>query len=317
VQVSQDEGKEAMAAAKDQQVFFRADLSCWQGRSAIEYADPPKVPSYFRWKGAFDRVAAAILLVPSLPLIGILALVMRLSSGGSGIFRQVRVGRDGKLFTLLKIRTMAVDAEDGSGAVWATDRDPRITRIGWLLRKFHLDELPQLLNVIRGEMSLVGPRPERPEFVEVLQEVVPGYSNRLLVPPGVTGLAQLNLPPDTNLCCVCRKLALDLDYVHDANLWMDFRVIACTIARLPKLPGLTLLRLFRLERTPNIEHCPLGQGNGHAKPTAGAAQPANVAPESLQCSVIRRVNGHNADHLLPVAGSDRGKKSQPPAPKPR
>lgn len=178
--------------------------------------------TYFRRKGIFDRTVAALLLLPGLPIIAILVLLVRATSRGPGIYRQVRLGRRGEKFLMYKIRTMRHDAEAASGPVWTTHgRDPRITRIGRFLRRVHLDELPQLFNIFKGEMSLVGPRPERPEFVHVLAEAIPGYRSRMEVLPGVTGLAQLNLPPDTDLLSVRRKLVLDREYIERAGLLLD------------------------------------------------------------------------------------------------
>jgi hypothetical protein len=144
---------------------------------------------------------------------------------------------------------MRHDAEVRTGPAWTQSSDPRVTPVGHFLRKFHLDELPQLFNVIRGEMSLVGPRPERPEFVEVLSRQIPGYANRLAVLPGISGLAQLNLPPDSDLDSVRRKVILDVEYIQAANLWMDLRLILCTALRFSKLP---VLGIFRLHRTVNL-----------------------------------------------------------------
>jgi lipopolysaccharide/colanic/teichoic acid biosynthesis glycosyltransferase len=203
---------------------------------------------YFRWKRGVDFLAAVVLLVPALPLIGLLVLLVRLTSRGPGIYAQVRVGRNGRLFTMYKIRSMRRDAEAVTGAVWAQARDPRVTLVGRILRKLHLDELPQLFNVLKGEMSLVGPRPERPEFVHELVEKIPGYAKRLAVAPGVTGLAQVNLPPDADFESVRRKLVLDLEYVRKANFLMDFRLAICTFARVVKALEPTLLRMFDVYR---------------------------------------------------------------------
>ena len=150
-----------------------------------------RASSYFRWKAWFDRLFAAVFLVPALPVIGALFLLVRLTSAGPGIYRQRRVGQHGRTFVMYKLRTMRCNAEAGTGAVWSSAGDPRATRLGRALRYLHLDELPQLVNVLRGEMSLVGPRPERPEFVHHLADRIPGYLDRLAVPPGLTGLAQL------------------------------------------------------------------------------------------------------------------------------
>ena len=130
---------------------------------------------YLRWSSGLNRVLAALLLLPGLPVIGLLILAVRLSSKGAGIYRQVRVGYHGRLFDVYKIRTMREDAEVGTGPVWTSEKDPRITRLGWFLRLTHLDELPQLFNVLKGEMNLIGPRPERPEFTETLAEEIPDY----------------------------------------------------------------------------------------------------------------------------------------------
>lgn len=214
----------------------------------------PEPTSWFEKKDLFDRLVAAILLVPGLPVIAVLILLIRLTSRGPSIFRQARVGKDGKVFTMLKLRSMRVDAESRSGAIWAKENDPRTTPVGWLLRKFHLDELPQLFNVLAGEMSLVGPRPERPAFVSVLAEIIPRYNCRLLVRPGVTGLAQVNLPPDNDIDSVCRKLALDLEYVETGSLWLDIRLVACTAGRLFKIGGHHWVGCFHLRR--DVDHHP-------------------------------------------------------------
>jgi lipopolysaccharide/colanic/teichoic acid biosynthesis glycosyltransferase len=213
----------------------------------VQAADIP-CPPYFRWKAVLDRVLAALLLVPALPMIGLLILLVRLTSRGPGIYRQIRVGQGGWTFAMYKIRTMRHDAEAASGPVWALARDPRITPVGRLLRRLHLDELPQLLNVLKGDLSLVGPRPERPEFVHVLAEAIPGYVNRLVVPPGVTGLAQLNLPPDSDLMSVRRKLVLDREYIEQAGLLLDTRLLCCTSLRMLKLPERWMLPIFGLRR---------------------------------------------------------------------
>lgn len=214
-----------------------------------EVLDLPKSSAYFRRKAILDRTLAALLLVPGLPIIVLLVLLVRLTSRGPGIYRQVRLGQRGQKFMMNKIRTMRLDAEAASGPVWtAQARDPRVTPVGRVLRRLHLDELPQLLNILKGEMSLVGPRPERPEFVHVLAEAIPGYRSRLDVPPGVTGLAQLNLPPDSDLLSVRRKLVLDREYIEQAGLWLDLRLLACTFFRMMRLPEGWLLSTFSLRR---------------------------------------------------------------------
>jgi lipopolysaccharide/colanic/teichoic acid biosynthesis glycosyltransferase len=206
-----------------------------------------------------------------------LVLIVRLNSRGPGIFRQVRVGKRGKAFTMYKLRSMRSDAESATGPAWSpTGGDPRVTRLGFWLRRLHLDELPQLFNVVRGEMSLVGPRPERPEFVEVLAEQLPGYLNRLMVQPGITGLAQINLPPDTDLDSVRRKLVLDCEYVRAAGFWLDVRIVLCTALRMLWIKGPVVTRLMGLER---VVHLPKPQ-------SAVGTESETATPVSLSSLVV-------------------------------
>jgi len=207
---------------------------------------------YFRWKVWLGRCAAALLLIPALPIIGLLTVLVRLTAPGPGLYRQIRVGAQGHTFALYKIRTMRCDAEAATGPVWAGPNDPRITPLGRWLRRVHLDELPQLFNVLRGEMTLVGPRPERPEFTQYLAGEIPGYMDRYLVPPGITGLAQINLPPDTDVDSVRRKLVLDLEYIRTASLWLDLRILLCTLSRLVGLPGMRIAKLLGLVKTRRV-----------------------------------------------------------------
>lgn len=209
---------------------------------------PTSTNPYIPWKSAIERMTAAILLVPGLPLMALLILLVRLTSKGPGIYKQVRVGFGGAEYTMYKIRTMSADAESKTGAVWTQSCDPRITRFGQLLRSLHLDEIPQLFNVLKGEMSLIGPRPERPEFVTVLAQQIPGYANRLAVRPGITGLAQINLPPDSDLDSVRRKQVLDLEYIDTCGLWLDVRIIASTFLRMFGLRHGIAVRWFGVNR---------------------------------------------------------------------
>ena len=212
-----------------------------QDKLLIEIVPRP----YFRWKRFVDCFLAALLLIPCLPVMGLLVLLVRLTSRGPGIFRQARVGKGGRTFTMYKIRSMVHDAEALTGAAWAQPDDPRVTTLGRFLRIFHLDELPQLFNVLKGEMSLVGPRPERPEFVSVLVQKIPGYANRLAVAPGITGLAQLKLPPDSDLESVRRKLALDLQYILKAGPIYDLWLLVYTFLRLANVfEKLAIWRFF-------------------------------------------------------------------------
>lgn len=216
--------------------------------------------AYLQKSGWFSRLLSLVLLVVAAPVIVLLIAIVRITSRGAGLYQQVRVGKNGKIFVMYKIRSMVVDAEVGTGPVWTQGKnDPRITRIGWLLRKSHLDELPQLLNVVRGEMSLFGPRPERPEMVHILADSIPGYWNRLSVRPGITGLAQINLPPDTDIESVRRKLKLDLDYVRNANLWMEVRMFVWTGMRLFGIPSSLATKAMALGRNVAPVAC-LGNG---------------------------------------------------------
>ncbi|MDR1964419.1 MAG: sugar transferase [Planctomycetaceae bacterium] len=194
----------------------------------MERCPEPIVSSYFRWKSIFDRVFAFLLLVLSIPVIALTIAIVRLTSQGPGIYKQVRLGKDGKAFTIYKIRSMRVDAESATGAIWAARKDHRVTLVGKVIRKMHIDELPQLYNILRGEMSLIGPRPERPEFVNELEKRIDGYFYRLSVKPGLTGLAQLNQASDVNLNDVRQKLVYDFEYLEKASFWFDFRLVMGT-----------------------------------------------------------------------------------------
>lgn len=185
---------------------------------------------YFSIKNKLERALGIGLLIPALPVIVVCWTAVRLTSKGPGIYRQTRVGYRGETFQVLKLRTMRIDAE-ANGPQWSSKGDPRITPLGRILRTLHLDELPQLVNVARGEMVLVGPRPERPEFVELLSKKIPGYQRRLIVKPGITGLSQINLPPDTDLRSVERKQVLDLYHIDHAHPWLDSRMVALTALR--------------------------------------------------------------------------------------
>jgi lipopolysaccharide/colanic/teichoic acid biosynthesis glycosyltransferase len=207
-----------------------------------------EVSNYFEWKGRSGRFIAAVLLIFFAPAILLLMLLVKATSRGPAIYRQSRLGLNGEPFDILKLRTMTVDAEQNSGAVWAQPNDPRVTYLGYYLRKFHLDELPQLFNVVGGDMALVGPRPERQVFVDQLKEEVPGYLERLKVRPGVTGLAQINLPPDLETECVKKKVALDLEYIETASTSLDLRILGCTSLRLFGFSGYKAAKLCGVGR---------------------------------------------------------------------
>jgi lipopolysaccharide/colanic/teichoic acid biosynthesis glycosyltransferase len=184
---------------------------------------------YLRGRALVEYTAAVFLVVLAAPVLFLAALAVRLTSRGPAFYTQTRIGRNGKLFTIYKIRTMVHDCESLTGPRWAMPEDPRITRVGYFLRRTHLDELPQLFNVLRGDMSLIGPRPERPEFVPKLERAVSHYRDRLAIRPGITGLAQVHLPPDTDIDSVRRKLAYDLYYIQNMNVSLDLRILAATV----------------------------------------------------------------------------------------
>lgn len=236
-------------------------------------ADPTSVdidliPSaYFRWVRVVSRLSAAVLLLPGLPIMILLIMLVHITSRGPGIYRQKRVGLHGRIFTLYKIRTMIHNAEAETGPVWTALNDPRVTKLGRLLRPLHLDELPQLLNVLMGQMTLIGPRPERPEFTQHLARQIPSYMDRYAVMPGITGLAQLNLPPDTDVDSVRRKVVLDLEYIHNANFKTDLRIFFGTALRLFGLPGHFCVRVMKMERYPEIPEYMHPHQSGDGAPT--------------------------------------------------
>ncbi len=180
-------------------------------------------------KRLMDIVVSLLALVAGLPIWLAIAAAIRLDSKGPAVYKQKRVGKDLKPFTLLKFRSMRIDAESETGPVWASKNDPRVTRIGRFLRKSHLDETPQFINVLKGEMSLVGPRPERPFFVEKLSKEIPLYKRRYKVQPGLTGLARVKYKYDESIEDVKIDLQYDLYYIENVSLRLDFQILFWTI----------------------------------------------------------------------------------------
>jgi len=234
---------------REPEAKIRRDAS----ESYLHPPDLPAPPPYLAVKSALDFMAATALLILAMPVMALAAVLVKLTSRGPVIYSQVRLGRFGKPYYIYKIRTMAHDCEKQTGARWCTTHDPRVTIVGRFLRRTHLDELPQLWNVIRGDMSLIGPRPERPEFVPALQGAIPHYTDRLQVRPGVTGLAQVQLPADTDLESVRRKLAYDLYYVRQVGLWLDLRILVCTGLKVLGVPFNILRSLFRMPSRIQVE----------------------------------------------------------------
>jgi lipopolysaccharide/colanic/teichoic acid biosynthesis glycosyltransferase len=213
---------------------------------------------YWRFKRAVDVLASGIGLIVLLPVFLLVAIAIRLDSKGPIIYAQERVGRNrrrgprraaenpttgtraaspdrrraqcfGRPFNIYKFRSMVVDAEKHTGPVWATQADARVTRVGKILRTTRLDETPQLWNVLRGDMSLVGPRPERPTFVVSLSQTLPEYPNRCQALPGITGLAQVKWRYDTSIDTVNRKLQYDLYYLRYGRFMLDLKIMAATV----------------------------------------------------------------------------------------
>jgi sugar transferase (PEP-CTERM system associated) len=175
-----------------------------------------------------DILVSLLLMIATLPVMGLTALLIRLDSPGPVLYRQERVGLHGRVFTLLKFRSMRQDAE-ARGPAWAQQQDPRVTRVGAFIRRTRIDELPQLINVLKGEMGFVGPRPERPHFVDQLAEVIPFYRDRACVKPGITGWAQVNYPYGASIEDARQKLSYDLYYVKHRNLFLDVLILFATV----------------------------------------------------------------------------------------
>ena len=179
-------------------------------------------------KRALDVLASLFLLILTLPTMLLVAAAIRLDSRGPIFYKQERVGRNGSVFEIYKFRTMRADAEGRGLPQWASLRDPRITRVGSFLRVMRIDELPQVLNVLRGDMSFVGPRPERPFFVESLSRDIPFYLERHRVRPGITGWAQINYPYGASIEDAKAKLSYDLYYIKNFSLLFDLLIILST-----------------------------------------------------------------------------------------
>ena len=180
-------------------------------------------------KRFFDIIVASVSLIICLPIWLTTSFFIKVDSRGTIFYSQERAGKDGKLFKIYKFRSMIYNAEKDTGPVWAGEQDKRITRIGKIIRRFHIDETPQLINIIKGDMSLVGPRPERPYFIDKLKDKYPFYSRRFKIRPGVTGWAQINQPFDLKLEDVHQKLKYDFYYIENLSFRLDINIIINTI----------------------------------------------------------------------------------------
>jgi exopolysaccharide biosynthesis polyprenyl glycosylphosphotransferase len=178
------------------------------------------------------RVLDLIIAIPSFILIspfwGIISILIKFDSPGPILYKQNRIGENHRKFTIRKFRSMKYDAEMKTGPIWASDADPRVTRVGSWLRRFRLDEIPQLLNVIKGEMSIIGPRPERPFFIEQLMQEFPFYYRRHKIRPGITGWAQIKQPYDRDINDVRKKLKYDFYYIENLSFSLDMKILAST-----------------------------------------------------------------------------------------
>ena len=189
---------------------------------------------YDKIKRGQDLILATAILVLTLPLWPLIALLIKLGDGGPIIYKQKRIGKDKKLFFLLKFRSMAIGAESETGPVWAKKEDPRVTKVGKWLRRIHIDELPQMINVLRGDINLVGPRPERPEFVEQLEKEIPHYHVRHLIKPGFTGWAQIKFRYGRSVMDSQEKFQYDLYYLKNRSLILDLGILLKTFQLLFK-----------------------------------------------------------------------------------
>ncbi|PRE02454.1 undecaprenyl-phosphate glucose phosphotransferase [Burkholderia ambifaria] len=216
-----------------QLAMFDGEMVDLVGAPAINLIASPLSPRALVQKAIFDRLFAAAVLVGTAPLLLAIAAAVRLSSPGPVLFRQLRKGADGKAFTIYKFRTMRIHADAGGGVRQATPNDPRVTRIGAFLRRTSLDEMPQFINVLRGEMSVVGPRPHALEHDNLYQTIVDGYIHRYRVKPGITGWAQINgLRGETDrIEKMQRRVEADLHYLRNWSFALDMRIVAATITR--------------------------------------------------------------------------------------
>jgi lipopolysaccharide/colanic/teichoic acid biosynthesis glycosyltransferase len=188
----------------------------------------PQRQWYLPLKAAIDFCLGIVLLVLTGPITLVAAVLVKLTSRGPAFYSQTRLGKDGQPYRMFKLRTMVDKAEALTGPMWSPKNDVRVTPLGWILRKTHIDEFPQLWNVICGQMSLIGPRPERPEIAAKLDWDIPSYRERLNVRPGITGFAQVRLAPDSDLESVRRKIVYDVYYVQNLSPWLDLQLLVVT-----------------------------------------------------------------------------------------
>jgi lipopolysaccharide/colanic/teichoic acid biosynthesis glycosyltransferase len=255
-------------------------------RSAlVDHESPPLVsmgrrrPGYPALKTGLEWIGALLLLASATPFLVGLAVLVKATSSGPAFYSQVRLGRHGRIFRIHKLRTMTHGAEATTGPVWSIGNDPRVTPLGRWLRDTHLDELPQLWNVVRGDMSLIGPRPERPEIAAKIERAIPEFRYRLLVRPGITGLAQMRLPADSDLHTVRRKLAHDLHYVQNVGPALDARIVVSTVLHFVGMAATAASRQLVARFAPSGAHGTNDstQGTLHlAEPVGTGRSPASL-----------------------------------------
>jgi len=210
-------------------VFGRVCIRDIRPSQLIFTAELGPNPNKVLWQSIYSFVIAVVALILASPIMLLVGIAVKLTSKGPALYKQKRVGKGDETFMLYKFRSMYADAEARCGAVWAKRDDPRITPIGKWIRKLRLDELPQLLNVVRGEMSIVGPRPERPEFVKTLSEKIPYYRQRHCLKPGITGWAQINYKYSDTLEDTIAKLEYDLYYIKNVSPSLDAYIVFHTL----------------------------------------------------------------------------------------
>ena len=249
-------------------VICTRELNDMSERGSWEDDTPPPGAWYPPCKVVADTIVAGVLLVLTAPIILFLMILVKATSHGPAIYKQRRLGRSGRPFEIYKLRTMTHDCERLTGPQWAKAGDSRVTPLGRFLRRSHLDELPQLCKVVGGDMSLIGPRPERPEFVTDLELVIPDYCQRMQVRPGITGLAQVQLPADEDIDGVRRKVRCDLYYIRRMDPYLDLKIMLGTLM---KVMGLSFSQTRLLLRLPGVQ---TPERNLDVPATAGEAKVA-------------------------------------------
>ena len=278
--------------------------------------------AYLVFKTTIEWFIALGLLLLASPLIALLAILVKATSPGPAFYRQRRVGKNGRIYWMCKLRSMRNDCEKGTGAVWSKPGDPRITRIGRILRDTHMDELPQLIHVLTGSMSLIGPRPERPELIPDLELAYPHYRQRLGVKPGVTGIAQMQLPADTELAGLRGKLAYDIYYVENISLLLDLRIafstamyfvaeVARILSKMSLAPHASVVEAHLAGEAVNpraaemAADLQLATGLGPVRPGQSVRRPAHRAVH-LTSDLNRDMAGANRESELTAASAPAG-----------